>query len=179
MLLAFFIKGDIDLRFSDETSFSMTPNIPYGWLPTGKQVGIPTDRKRVLNVFGLLNPTLNLCTYTTKQNINAQYVIDCIEDFSKTIDKQTVIVMDNAPWHKAKIMDEKIEQWQKKGLFIFYLPTYSPHLNIIEMLWKKMKYQWLLPKHYQSQQILKEQIIYILKNFGNDFMINFNSKLLR
>jgi len=32
-----------------------------------------------------------------------------------------------------------IKLWQNRGLYIFYLPSYSPHLNIIERLWKEMR----------------------------------------
>ena len=27
--------------------------------------------------------------------------------------------------------------------YLFYLPTYSPHLHNIETLWRNMKYEWL------------------------------------
>jgi transposase len=37
--------------------------------------------------------------------------------------------MDNAPWHKSKYIQAKVEQWEQKGGFILYFPTYSPHLN--------------------------------------------------
>jgi transposase len=29
--------------------------------------------------------------------------------------------------------------WQERGLLLFYLPPYSPHLNIAEVLWRKLK----------------------------------------
>ena len=176
-----YARGDIDLRFADESNFSMTPNVPYGWLPKGKQTGIRSDPKRVLNIFALLSPGLQLSSFPTKGTINAEYIINCIENFSTTTDKLTVIVMDNAPWHKAKIIEQKLEQWQNQGIFIFYLPTYSPHLNLIEILWRKMKYEWLRPQDFTSPQILHDAIINILRNFGKDFSINFsmNFKLLR
>jgi len=34
------------------------------------------------------------------------------------------------------------EEWKKKGLSIFWLPTYSSELNIIEILWRLIKYSW-------------------------------------
>ena len=177
MLSAMYARGDIDLRYADETSFSMTPNVPYGWLPKGKQRGIASDPKRVLNVFALLNPGMELSSFPTQGTINAQYIINCIESFLATNDKLTVIVMDNAPWHKAKMIEDKIEHWQNQGLFIFYLPTYSPHLNLIEILWRKMKYEWLRPQDFINPQALHDAIINILKNFGNEFSIKLSMKL--
>ncbi|MDQ3633153.1 MAG: transposase [Acidobacteriota bacterium] len=37
----------------------------------------------------------------------------------------------------------RIKYWQTRGLYIFYLPTYSSHLNIAETVWRKLKYEWL------------------------------------
>ena len=34
-------------------------------------------------------------------------------------------------------------KWVKRGLIIKYLPPYSPELNLIEILWRFMKYDWL------------------------------------
>jgi len=54
-LLALFLLGHIDLRFADETAFTLQPNIPYGWIREGEQAGIPSRKGGNLNVFGLLN----------------------------------------------------------------------------------------------------------------------------
>ncbi|MEP1645168.1 transposase, partial [Rhodopirellula bahusiensis] len=36
------------------------------------------------------------------------------------------------------------ERWAARGLLVYHLPPYSPELNSIERLWKKLKYQ-LMP----------------------------------
>ncbi|MBC6474874.1 MAG: transposase [Hormoscilla sp. GM102CHS1] len=38
----------------------------------------------------------------------------------------------------------------KKRVNNFYLPTYSPQLNIIEILWRFIKYSWLNTDAYES-----------------------------
>jgi transposase len=74
--------------------------------------------------------------------------------FSQTLTKPTVLVLDNASIHKtAKILNH-LEQWQQSNLYIFYLPPYSPHLNIAETLWRVMKGKWLEVKDYSSAQTL-------------------------
>ncbi|MBC6477595.1 MAG: transposase [Hormoscilla sp. GM7CHS1pb] len=40
-------------------------------------------------------------------------------------------MMDNASIHMSNAVKNKQEEWEKKCLTIFYLPTYSPQLNII------------------------------------------------
>lgn len=115
--------------------------------------------------------------YATSENIDSQYIIECIDDFVKRIKKPTVLVMDNAPWHKAEVVIKMQEQWQEKGLFLFFLPKYSPHLNLIEILWRKIKYEWLRPKDYESAKLLKQAVFNIIRKFGDEFSINFSKNL--
>lgn len=57
--------------------------------------------------------------------------IDCFPEL-----KGHCIVMDNAPIHTAKDIDELIT---KRGYKSIYLPPYSPELNPIEQLWAIVK----------------------------------------
>ena len=166
--------GYLDLRFADETGFSMLPNVPYGWLPKGKQTGILADNKRVLNVFGLMSLNQDLSSYPTTKTIDSRFIIKCIDDFAATRTKTTVIVLDQAPWHRAASIQGKIKEWEKKNLFLFYLPSYSPHLNAIEILWRRIKYKWLKPKDFLSPSTLKQAVFNLLENFGDQFCINFS-----
>ena len=169
--------NQIDLFFADETGFSLTPNIPYGWQPIGQQIPIITRRKNVQNTFGLLNvKNKALHTYSTQptEMINTTFICKSIEDFMTKTKKPTVIILDNAPWHKSKAFMAKISEWQKKDLYIFHLPRYSPHLNLIETLWRKIKYEWLRPKDFNSKTALKKRLQYIFVNFGFFFDINFS-----
>lgn len=175
LLVFLHLRGDIDLRYADESGFNLTPNIPYGWTRQGEQKGIPTRKGGKLNIFGLMNPSGQLTSYQTSQNVDSQMVIDWLDDFAASIKKLTVVVLDNATPHKSKKFMSNIEKWEAQGLFIFYLPTYSPHLNPIEILWRKMKYEWLKPQDYLNKEIFHDALNNILKNYNNgDFKINFD-----
>lgn len=170
-----FLGGYIDLRFGDETAFNLEPNVPYGWIKIGEQRGIPSRKGGNLNVFGLVNFIGELTSFQSTQSINSERVIECLDDFCSSIKKKTVVVLDNAPWHVSKVVEQKIKEWENKGLFIFYLPTYSPHLNIIETLWRKMKLEWLKPEHFENKETLHAAINNILKNYNDDeFNIKFS-----
>jgi transposase len=67
----------------------------------------------------------------------------------------------------------KIIEWKEKDLLIFFLPSYSPELNRMEILWKRIKYQWLPFEVYLSFQSLKEQLSYVLNNFGKLYNIKY------
>ena len=174
-LILLFLLGHIDLRYADETAFTLQPNVPYGWIRTGQQRGIPSRKGGNLNVFGLMNLQGELTSYQTTQSVNSQMLIDWLDDFTSTIQKMTVVILDNAPWHISGSVENKIEEWENQGLFIFRLPTYSPHLNIIETLWRKMKLEWLKPEDYENKQSLHQAVNNILENYNNEeFNIDFS-----
>lgn len=110
----------------------------------------------------------------TKKNINSEFIIQKLDQLSDQLSKPTVVVLDNAPWHTSKAVQAKIEQWKNKCLYIFYLPTYSPHLNLIEILWRKIKYEWLQPKDFELPLSLKNAVLNIFNNYGKLFNINFS-----
>lgn len=167
--------GLLELFFSDECGFSLNPSIPYGWQPVGMQVGIRSANERVVNLFGLLGKSGKLITYATEQNINSDFIIECLDQVCLRAkeNKPVVIILDNAPWHKSLKMVKKQREWEKKNLYLFFLPTYSPHLNLIETLWRKIKYEWLKPEHYKDKKTMKNAIFNIIRSYGNSFSIQF------
>ena len=50
----------------------------------------------------------------------------------------TVIVLDQGPIHKSKLTRSQYKKWEKQGLYMFLLPSYSPELNRIENEWSPM-----------------------------------------
>lgn len=50
---------------------------------------------------------------------------------------RVVLVIDNAPWHRGKPIDEA--RAANRHLEFYRLPSYSPHLNPIERFWKKLR----------------------------------------
>lgn len=73
------------------------------------------------------------------EQLSEQEVLERLDMLSLSIHKPTFIVLDNASIHTAKIIKARIPVWQRRGLHLFYLPTYSPQLNIAETLWRHMK----------------------------------------
>ena len=168
-----FNAGWIDLYFADESTFSMVPSLPYAWQERGKPIEIFPQRDKKVNLFGIFRPDNVAITYPSQENIDAQFLIQSIDDFCQYLDKPTVLVIDNAPTHRAKLFAEQIERWHEKGLYIFFLPKYSPHLNIAEIYWRKAKYEWLRPADYFSFAKYKQKIKEIFNGIGLDYKIVF------
>jgi transposase len=166
-------RGQIDLRYGDESGFCLVPYVPYAWQERGARITLRSQKSYRLNVLGFLNRQNQLTSYVFESNINSKVVIACVEDFSNSLTQETVLVLDRASIHYTKKLRDREEQWKKKGLSIFWLPTYSPQLNIIELLWQKMKYEWLDGQAYESWSNLVDSVETILRQVGTKYTINF------
>ena len=51
--------------------------------------------------------------------------------------------------------------------------SYSPQLNLIEILWRFMKYEWIELNAYESWDSLVSYVEKILRDFGSNYVINF------
>ena len=165
--------GAIDLRYLAFSGFCLTPYVPYGWQEKKILEKLKSQKSKRINVLGLLNTNNQLYSYVFETRITSEIVIKFLDNYVKKIDKKTVVVLDNAPIHRSKAFQKKIAEWQQKKLEIFWLPIYSPQLNLIENLWRFMKYEWIEAQAYKSWKNLVEYVEDILKNFGTKYTINF------
>src|SRR5467141_4839587 len=166
-------QGKIDLYYFDESGFTLDPYIPYAWQEPGTVIEIPARKYGRMNVLGFMNRKNDLHPFVFEQSVHTGVVIACFEEFSKTLKKKTVVVMDNASVHTSEEFEECLPQWKKKGLIIKYLTPYSPELNLIEILWRNIKYAWLPFSAYQCLNALRDALENILKNFGSKYQITF------
>ena len=65
--------------------------------------------------------------------------------------------MDRASIHNSNAIYEKLEEWKERNIILFELPSYSPHLNLIEILWRKIKYESLKVDSYCTWEILVDK----------------------
>jgi len=163
----------IDLYYLDESGFCGIPCVPYGWQNIGEYLSIDSRRTKRLNVLGIMNRQNTLYAYVSEQTINSDVIIACIDTFLAVVERPTFIVVDQASIHTSNAIFDKIEEWKERGLTIFELPTYSPELNLIEILWRFIKYEWLEIDAYSSWQSLVSSVEKILKEFGDNYVINF------
>lgn len=136
-------QGELDLYYLDEAGFCLIPCIPYAWQPIGETLGIESRRSHRLNVLGLMTRSNQLETYSSEQSITSDVVIACIDAFFPTVEKRTVIVVAQASIHTSDAIQDKLEEWGQRQIEIFQLPSYSPELNLIEILWRFIKYEWI------------------------------------
>ncbi len=116
-------QGELDLYYLDEAGFCLVPCVPYGWQPIGQTVEIESQRTRRLNVLGLMTRANQLHSYVSTGSITSEVVIACIDAFFPTVNKRTVIVVDQASIHTSDAIYDKLAQWQQRNIEIFQFPA--------------------------------------------------------
>lgn len=127
--------------YVDESGFSHDMPRTHGYAPKGKRCfgKHAWGAKGRTNVIGALWGTrlLTACLFHTTINTDI-FCAWILKDLLPKIPPQSVIVMDNATFHKNKQMQNQIE---RLGYTLEYLPPYSPDLNPIEHKWAQKKSQ--------------------------------------
>lgn len=103
---------------------------------------------------------------------NHDEVIAYLNTLSERCDpaKLTVVVLDNASFHKGARIRERQPIWEARGMLLRYLPSYAPILNRIETAWRRLK-GFLMPRRsYTSIQQLRTALHLALKTLGATFL---------
>ncbi|EIM63245.1 IS630 family transposase [Desulfobacter postgatei] len=164
----------IDLYYFDESGFTGVPEIPYAWQDEDEQLLLPSGKTSRINVLGFLNKQNDFFPCVFDCSVTSDIVTACFDAFSRYITKRTIVVLDNAPIHHSAIFKSQIGTWEERGLFLYFIPKYSPELNLIEILWKHIKYFWLSTSAYKGFEFLKTELNNILASVGKEFTISFS-----
>jgi len=152
-LILAFLKEDEALYCLDATGFEHNSKLDYGWIRKGKEKFVKSNSGRQrLNVNGAYNPkTKEVITVCQKENMNSETNILLIKKIleANPYKKRIILVLDNAPMNKSRKLKEFVEE-QNGRVELYYLPVYSPNLNLIERLWRFSKKKLLSNKYYAS-----------------------------
>lgn len=167
-------QGLPELVYFDQSGFNLCAKVVYAWQKRGERIVIGVSKGKSQNVLGFMwHRCQKFSSFVFEGSIDSTLVIECFEILAKSLTKETVVVIDNAPIHRSEEFEEKIEEWEKVGLKVYYLPRYCSTLNKIEMLWKKIKYQWLSWEAYRSQKNLCSELDEVLSQIGSKYLITF------
>ncbi len=89
--------------------------------------------------------------------------LDALAGQAQREGKPCVVVLDNAPFHTAGVVREREQKWEERGLVLYRLPAYCPHLNLVEGVWRRLK-GFLMPRRfYDSVAELKQAVLHGLR----------------
>jgi len=167
-------KGLIDLVYGDQSGFNLYAKVAYAWQKRGERIVIPVSKGKSQNVLGFMwHRCQKFTSFVFEGATDSNVIIWCLDLIAQSLERETVMVLDNSPIHRSEEFEEKIQEWAKLGLKIYFLPTYCPSLNKIEMLWEKIKYDWLSWDAYSSYKNLCQELDKVLAQIGSKYYITF------
>jgi transposase len=128
------------ILFGDEASFAQWGSLGYTWALKGIQPTVKTSGiRRAYRVFGLLD-CFGGALY--QRGLEGKFNSSTYQDFLAWVLTQVnghlIVIQDNAAYHTSALM-RTFYAAHAERLTIYQLPPYSPDLNPIEALWKKVK----------------------------------------
>lgn len=162
-----------DLWYFDEAGFTLTPCVPYAWQKVGQTLELASVHSPRQNILGFFNLHHDFHSFAFVGAIDTQTVIHCFNLFREQLERPAVVVVDNAPIHTSEDFAEQQILWQAQDLTVKFLPPYCPELNLIEILWRKIKYEWLPLNAYQSFKVMTRSLFEVLRGIGSKYRITF------
>ena len=175
-------KGIINLFYFDEARFSQQPCVPYAWQQKGEQLRLPSVKSRRVNILGFMNHSNDLFYYPVIGSVTSDTVIQVFDDFAEKMQDPkyssnewyTLVIVDNASMHTYQKFQDRLDDWMiEKRLIVCYLPAYSPELNLIEILWREVKYAWLDIMTIMDFDAFQKELRRVLDAVGKEYSISF------
>jgi transposase len=134
------LKPDEVFYYADEFNLSWLPTLRALWSPKGQQVMITTPGQTNKHYgIGAVNYHTGETVVLVRKRKRRKEIAELLEALLEKHPLKTVYVAwDNANTHQ----DDEVEVVLRNAcdrLVLLYLPTYSPWLNPIEMLWRHFR----------------------------------------
>ena len=149
-------RGERVMFFLDAAHFVHRAYLGFVWCFSRVFIPSPSGRKR-FNVLGAINAlTKEVFSVTNQTYINSHSVCLMLVQLAQLdFEIPVTIVLDNARYQKCRLVSEFA---QIADIELLYLPSYSPHLNLIERLWRFVRKECLYSKYYADFASFKAAI---------------------
>jgi len=116
------------------------PTLTRMWAPVGQQPEVPAPGKNEKKVvYGGVDYKTGKLTYTLADSkCGTEFLIFLVALLAAYAGRKIRLVCDNGRFHTTKA----VQQWlaeHRHEIEVFWLPPYSPSLNLIERLWGHLK----------------------------------------
>jgi transposase len=112
----------------------------------------------VLATYEPFAPVPGLDAVSFARTLTSEDLVAYLRDRVPTARVPRVIVLDNAGIHTSKVLKAARPALAKQGIYLYYLPPYSPELNRIEPVFKQVKHHEMPVRSFTSQGALREAV---------------------
>jgi transposase len=124
-------EENAEIHWGDETGCKNQCNHGRSYAPKGKTpVKEQMSKSFKINMISTVTNQGKVQFMIYSENMNAEKLIEFLEQLIKTNNRKIFLVLDNLKVHHCYIVREWLETEEvKKKLELFFLPSYSPELN--------------------------------------------------
>ena len=151
------------LHYLDESGFS--PSLPtgYSWCLAGQRKRVryeyPQGRRvNVLASYAPHQPEPWLDALAFERTLTSEDLIAYLQERLPTAAVPRVVVLDNASLHISKVTKAARPGLARRGIYLYYLPAYSPELNEIESVFKQVKHHETPQRSHASKAELRGSV---------------------
>ena len=150
----------MQVKYLDESGFSLPSIVGYTWAEVGHQKRIeqPNRRGERVSVLGIYAPgvgfhygvrlgSIKNGVYRELMDWEAQRAAQRLAETGQI----TVVVQDNYSVHRHRLVKERWPEWERQGLYVFFLPVCCPELNRIEEEWHQVKAHHLECRSFEME----------------------------
>jgi transposase len=149
------------------------------WLPRGQRCALPSASGRDrLNLHGAINLETGQTRIMDVETVDAQSTIALFEALERAHSTMSRIhvFLDNARYHHAKVVQEWMQQPGRR-IVLHFVPSYCPHLNPIERLWKVMHKNVTHNKCYVKFRDFADAVLGFLRKTAPERFDEFSSTI--
>ena len=148
----------------DESGFCVwsEPGYTYYFRGEQKRLEQSKSRGRRLSIIGFLQPLISFVYGLVIGGVERKSYIQMMELEAQEAEKSgrlRVIVPDNGPIHRCQKGQQLWPSWEKKGLYIFFLPKYCSEMNPIELEWQHLKNDEISGRMFDDELDLADAVI--------------------
>ncbi len=133
----------------------------YGWILRGEDKELPANcgRQR-LNINGALNVETHEVITQSVDRVNAEAAVELFKAIDAANPSADVIyvISDNAGCYHSNPVNEYLHSGQSK-IRLWFLPPYSPNLNLIERLWGFFRKKVMNNHYYPTFKKFSEEVL--------------------
>jgi transposase len=154
--------GRLKLYYLDECGFS--PTLPTGssWTLAGERKLVEYEapqgrRVNAMAAYRPYGPSPRLDVFTAERTWTSHDLLGFLGalPWSKA---PRVVVLDNAGLHASRVVREARRRLARRGIYLYFLPPYSPELNEIEPVFRQVKYHEIPERSHATRLGLREAV---------------------
>lgn len=158
----------------DECGFAPTLPVSYSWVLPGERKYVPHEypQGRRVNALAAYRPYDRLPwlgATAAERTLTSADVLAFLRDLPWA-PVPRVVVLDNAGLHTSAAVKAARPGLAKRGVYLYYLPAYSPELNEIEAVLKQVKHHEISTRSYTTRSDLRRGVEQGFKSYARKLL---------